>query len=278
MKIAISADSTCDLPLELIKKHNIYINAMPFSLGEDDLRHDGVTGTSEDVFEYVEKTGKLPTTSAFNEFEYTEHFNKILKENDAVIHFSFSWEISSTGSNARRAAENMKNVYTIDTRSASCGIALLVMECVDLVNQGKGVQEILEIMEQLKNKVQATFVIDTLEYLHKGGRCSGVALIGSKILSLKPRISLVNGKMEVTKKYIGSINNVALRYTDELLREVPANKKRVFVITSTPMPVKDKVIEKLKKEGFEQIIEAQAGPSICIHCGKNTFAVMYISQ
>ena len=278
MRIGISADSTCDLPKEFIDKYDIRINAMPFSLGENDLRHDGVTGTSQDVFDYVEKTGKLPTTSAFNEYEYTEHFKKIKEDYDAVIHFSFSWEISSTGLNARRASENMENVYTIDSQNLSCGIALLILECCKLREQGFSVQEIINKIEELKLKVQTSFLIDTLKYLHKGGRCSGVALLGSKILSIKPRISVINGKMEVTKKYLGSINNCLIKYCDDILKEVPPDKKRVFVAYSSPLDAKDKIIKKLKDYGFEEIIEAQAGPSICIHCGKGTLGVMYLAK
>lgn len=277
MKIAISADSTCDLPIEFIKKYDVRLNAMPFSLGED-LRHDGVTGTSQDVFDYVEKTGKLPTTSAFNEFEYKEHFENILKDYDAVIHFSFSYNISSTGLNAKKAAEKLKNVYTIDSQNLSTGISLLILECAEMIEQGKEINEILEQMENIKTKVQASFLIDTLTYLHKGGRCSGIALVGSKLLSLKPRISVIDGKMVVTKKYMGSINNALLRYTDDILKEVPPNLKRAFVTYSSPLEAKDKIIKKLKDFGFEEIIEAAAGPSICIHCGKGTLGVMYLAK
>ena len=212
MKIAISADSTCDLPQELVEKYNVHLNAMPFSLGEDDLRHDGVTGTSDDVFEYVEKTGKLPTTSAYNEFEYTEHFNKILENYDAVIHISFSWEISSTGLNARRAAEAMQNVYTIDSTQVSCGFSLLVIEAAELAAQGLEPQEIVARIEELKTKVQTSFLIDTLKYMHKGGRCSGVTSLSASIFSIKPRISLVNGKMEVTKKYTPVHLNIQMKF------------------------------------------------------------------
>lgn len=278
MKICISADSTCDLPKEFVEKYDIRLNAMPFSLGENDLRHDGVDGTSEDVFEYVKKTGKLPTTSAYNEYEYTEHFKKIKEEYDAIIHFSFSWDISSTGLNARRAAEKLENVFTIDTQNLSCGISLLILECQEMIEKGLDIKDIIESIEKLKKKVQASFVIDTLKYLHKGGRCSGVALIGSKLLSIKPRISVVDGKMMVTKKYIGNINTCLLKYCDDILNEVPANKKRVFVAYSSPIKVKDKIKEKLKNYGFEEIIEAKAGPSICIHCGENTLGILYISK
>lgn len=278
MKIAISADSTCDLSNEICEKYDIHLNAMPFSLGEDDLRHDGVTGTTNDVFEYVEKTGKLPTTSAYNEYEYTEHFNKLLKDYDAVIHVSFSWEISSTGLNARRASENMQNVYTIDSRNLSCGFGLVVLECAIWAKMGKSVEEIIKHAEEIRDKIQTSFLIDTLEYLHKGGRCSGVAKAFSKFLQIKPRISIVDGKMEVTKKYVGNINNCLIKYCDDILREAKPNLDRVFVISSSPVEAEEKIIQKLKDYGFKEILVGQAGPSISIHCGKKTLGIMYIKE
>ncbi len=278
MKIAISADSTCDLSNEICEKYDIHLNAMPFSLGEDDLRHDGVTGTTKDVFEYVEKTGKLPTTSAYNEYEYTEHFNKLLKDYDAVIHVSFSWEISSTGANARRASENMQNVYTIDSKNLSCGFGLVVLECAIWAQMGKSVEEIIKHAEEVRDQIQTSFLVDTLEYLYKGGRCSGVTNVVSKIIKLKPRISIVDGKMEVTKKYIGSIDNCLMRYCDDILKEAKPNIERVFVVSSSPVEVEGKIIQKLKDYGFKEILTAQAGPSISIHCGKKTLGIMYIKE
>lgn len=278
MKIAISADSTCDLPQEFVDKYDIRLNAMPFSLGENDLRHDGVTGTTQDVFDYVEKTGKLPTTSAYNEYEYTEHFSKIKQDYDGIIHFSFSWGISSTGEHARMASKNFDNVYTIDTKTVSIGISLLILECVELIKQGMDIKDIVNKMEELKEKVQVSFLIDTLTYLHKGGRCSGLANISAKILSIKPKISLVDGKMVVTKKYIGNINNALLKYCDDLLKNIKPNKKRVFVAYSSPLSATEKIKQKLKDFGFLEIIEAQVGPSIAIHCGKGTLGLGFLSE
>jgi DegV family protein with EDD domain len=278
MKIVISADSTCDLTEEICEKYNIHTNAMPFSLGENDLRYDKVTGTTKDVFDYVDRTGKLPTTSAYNEYEYTEHFNRLLQDYDAVIHISFSWEISSTGRNARLAAENMKNVYTVDSRNLSCGFGLVALECAIWAQMGKSVDEILAHAEEVKNKVQTSFIIDTLEYLHKGGRCSGVARIGAQLLKIKPKIEIIDGKMEVTKKYMGNINGCALRYCDELLKESNPDKKRAFIVSSSPVGAEEKIYQKLKDFGFEEIYKVEAGPSISIHCGRKTIGVMFIEK
>lgn len=277
MRIGISADSTCDLPQELVEKYDIRLNAMPFSLGER-LCHDGVDGTSQDVFDYVQKTGKLPTTSAYNAFEYKEHFEKALKDYDALIHVSFSTEVSSTGNNARLAAEEFDNVYVIDSRNLSAGFATVVMEVVDRVNAGMEINQIIEEVNGLVDKVQSSFVIDTLKYLHKGGRCSGIAVLGANILKIKPRISVLNGKMEVTKKYRGKIEEVAKTFFEETVTECPPATKRAFVVLSTPVDIKEYFDRRLKELGFEEVYYVQAGPSICIHCGEKTVGLMYLGK
>ena len=277
MRIGISADSTCDLPQELAEKYDIRMNAMPFSLGER-LCHDRVDGTSEDVFKYVEETGTLPTTSAFNAFEYKQHFENILKDYDAVIHFSFSSEISSTANNARMAAEELKNVYVIDSLNASVGISLLVMECVDRVQQGMKIQQIVEEVKALVPKIHLSFVVDTLKFLHKGGRCSSLALLGANLLKIKPRISLVDGKMQVTKKYRGRTEDALVTYFEELIKEVPPQAKRAFIISTSPISTEEYIKNRLTEIGFKEVYSAQAGPSICIHCGKRTLGVAYIAE
>ena len=277
MRIAISADSTCDMPEELVKKYDFRLNAMPFSLGEK-LCHDGIDGNGKDVFKYVEETGKLPTTSAYNAFEYKEHFEKILQDYDAVIHFSFSTEISSTGNNARMAAEEMENVYVIDSRSASAGFSILMLECYDKIQAGGEISQIVEEMKAMVENIHLTFVIDTLKFLHKGGRCSGIAHFAAAALGIKPRISLVDGKMVVVKKYHGKISGVAKTMVEEALAERPANKKRAIIIQSSPLAVTDEIVENLKNKGFEEVYVTDAGPSICIHCGPNTLGIAYLAE
>ena len=253
------------------------MNAMPFSLGER-LCHDRVDGTSEDVFKYVEETGTLPTTSAFNAFEYKQHFENILKDYDAVIHFSFSSEISSTANNARMAAEELENVYVIDSLNASVGFALLVLECVDRVNQGMEIHQIVEEVKSLIPKIQMSFVVDTLKFLHKGGRCSSLALLGANLLKIKPRISLVDGKMQVTKKYRGRTEDALVAYFEELIKEVPPQTKRAFVISTSPISTEEYIKNRMKEIGFKEVYSAQAGPSICIHCGKRTLGIAYLAE
>ena len=278
MKISITADSTCDIPQGIREKNDIEIIPFGVMLGEE-LRRDGVDVEPQDLYDYVEKTKELPKTSAINEIEYQELFERKLKQCDVLIHFCLSSEISSAYSNAKRASEKFENVYVVDTKSLSSGSGLLVLSCVDKINEGKDLDTILREINEEIPKVQASFLIDTLKYLHKGGRCSGVAKLAATLLFLKPRISLVDGKMEVTKKYMGGISGCLVKYCKDMLDEVKPNKKRVFVTYSSPVdPAREIIVQKLKDEGFEEIIECSACSTICTHCGPKTLGVLYIAE
>ncbi len=278
MKICISCDSTCDIPKDLLEKYDIHLMPITIMLGTEE-HHDGIDVTPEDIFNFVDKTNELPKTSAVNVYEYTEYFKKLRQEYDAIIHFSLSFAISSTGNNARLASNDVDNVYVIDTKSLSSGSGLLALSCVDKIKEGKDIKTIVKELEEEANKVQASFLLDTLRFLHKGGRCSSIALLGANVLKIKPRISLVDGKMQVTKKYRGNIEDALLKYADDLLKEVPPNKKRVFVTYSSPVePTRTKLLEKLKNYGFEEVLESSACATICTHCGRKTLGVLYIAE
>ena len=276
MKIGISADSTCDLSPELLKKYDVTL--MPMIITLDDKEHqDGIDINQDQLFEFIEQTGRLPKTSARSTYEYAEHFEKLLEKYDHIIHFSISFKISSTGNNARLAGEQIgtDKVTVIDTKSLSTGSGLLIASCADKIHQGKDVKTIkTELLEEAE-KVQASFLIDTLKNLHKGGRCSTLALLGANLLKIKPRICLVDGEMKVTKKYMGGIENCLLKYVDDILKECPPNKKRVFITYSSFMPVANQIEQKLKEFGFEEIIQTFAGSTVCVHCGKKTLGILY---
>ena len=277
MKIGITADSTCDIPQEIREKNNIEIIPFGVMLGEE-LKHDGVDVFPQDLYDYADKTKELPKTSAINQAEYEELFERKTKEYDIVIHFSLSSEISSAYNNAKIASEKFQNVYVVDTKSLSSGSGLIVLSCADKIKEGKDLETILKEIGEEVPKVQASFLIDTLKYLHKGGRCSGVARISAAMFSIKPRISLVDGKMEVTKKYMGGINGCLLKYCGDMLEEVKPNKKRVFVTYSSKVEAEEKIIQKLKDYGFKEIITCSACSTICTHCGPKTLGVLYIAE
>ena len=278
MKICISCDSTCDIPKDLLEKYDIHLMPITIMLGTEE-HHDGIDVTPEDIFNFVDKTNELPKTSAVNVYEYTEYFKKLRQQYDAVIHFSLSFAISSTGNNARLASNDVDNVYVIDTKSLSSGSGLLALSCVDKLKEGKDIKTIVKELEEEANKVQASFLLDTLRFLHKGGRCSSIALLGANVLKIKPRISLVDGKMQVTKKYRGNIEDALMKYADDLLKEIPPNKKRVFVTYSSPVePTRTKLLQMLKDYGFEEVLESSACATISTHCGRKTLGVLYIAK
>lgn len=279
MRYIITADSTCDLSEELIKKYNIKI--MPIIITMNDKEYqDGIDINQEKLYSFIETSGELPKTSARSSYEYTEFFENLLGEYDHIFHFSLSYKISSTGNNALIASQEIGNnkVTCFDTKSLSTGMGLSIISCAKKIKDGKSIEEITKEINEEIDKVQASFLIDTLKFLHKGGRCSGIALLGANLLKIKPRISLVDGEMKVTKKYMGAIEQSLIRYVNELLFECPPNKKRVFITYSSYMPVADKIEKILKDFGFEDVLQTYAGSTVCTHCGPKTLGILYVKE
>lgn len=276
MKIGISADSICDLTPELLEKYDVHIMPMVIML-DDQEYEDGININQDQLFEFTEKTGRLPKTSARSSYEYIEHFKKLLQEYDHIIHFSISFKISSTGNNAVVASKEIgdNKVTVIDTKSLTTGAGFLTISCAEKIKAGENLEDIVAELEQEKEKIQASFLVDTLKFLHKGGRCSSLALLGANLLKIKPRISLVAGEMKVTKKYIGNIEVSLIKYMNDLLKECPPDKKRAFITYSSFMPVANEIEQKLKEFGFKEVIQTFAGPTVCTHCGKKTLGIIY---
>lgn len=278
MKIAISAESTIDLPKELLEKYNI--KTLPFSviLGGEEYKDGEISST--DIFSFVEKNKILPKTSAVNEEQYTAHFNNLLKDNDAVIHICLSSQISCACQNAKATAEKMKNVYVIDSLSLSTGIALLAIYASELANEGFEPKQIVDRVSARIPYVQASFVIEKLDYLYKGGRCSALALFGANFLRIRPQIIVKEGKMSSYKKYRGNMDKVVANYCDDTLEEFNnPDKKLVFITYSTAT---EKMVEEaktaLQKQGFKTIYETRAGATISSHCGEHTLGILYIND
>ncbi len=278
MKIAISAESTIDLTNELKKKFDVSV--VPFSviLG-DDVKPDGTFQVSE-VFDFVEKTGVLPKTTALNEFEYKEYFESLLVDYDAVIHFALSSGITSSCSHAQNAADSLKNVFIVDSKSLSTGIALLAIYARELANKELPVEEVYKKVCEKVDKVRASFVIERLDYLFKGGRCSGMQYFGANILKIRPRIILKDGKMVNDRKYRGPMGSVVTKYCTDILSEtVGYDTKMAFLTYTTATP---EMIENaktaLKNAGFKKIYETPAGCTIASHCGANTLGIMFFNK
>ena len=278
MKIAITAESTIDLPQELLEKYEI--KTIPFSviLGDNEYKDGEIT--SADIFKFVEVNNILPKTSAINEAQYAEFFEETLKDNDAVVHFCLSSEISSACSHAKAAAENMKNVFVVDTRSLSTGIALLAIYARGLAESGKSPEEIYNLSNERTKDVQASFVVKKLDYLHKGGRCSSVALLGANLLQIRPEIVLKDGKMGSAKKYMGKMEKVIEKYCKDVLLDNPNPDKKYAFVTYTTATDEMVHIAKtaLTEAGFETIYETTAGATITSHCGENTLGILFLNK
>ena len=195
-----------------------------------------------------------------------------------ITHIGLSDKMTSAFANARIGAEELKNVYLIDSMSLSSGIALLALKCVEKVKQGKQPEQIVEELNALRPYVQASFLVDTLKYLHKGGRCSSLALIGATILMLKPQISVINGEMKVTKKYMGGINGCLKKYVEDMLKKSSPDLSVAFVTHSSPMEISSKICDRLREYGFKQVYDVNASSTISSHCGPGTLGILFINQ
>lgn len=279
MKIAISAESTIDLPQNLLEKFNIHTTPFTINLDEQVL-HDE-QGVSSKIYDFVEKTKKLPKTSAVNQIQFEEHFASLLKSYDAVVHISLSSVISSACQNALTAAKNFDNVFVVDSKTLSTGIALLAIRARKLADSGLDAKTIANKIQNLTPNVQAGFILENLQYLYRGGRCSSLALFGANLLKIKPQI-IVNsqGKMVLGKKFMGNFGVCVEKYANQILSDYKnPDLENVFVTHSSPMDeVVQKLILKLKERGFKNIYDTYAGGTISSHCGPNCIGILFLNN
>lgn len=279
-KIKITCDSTCDLTAELYEKYDIERLPLGISLGED-LYFDNVNVFPNDLFEYAKKTGMLPKTSAIAPAEYMDVFKKYTDEGYDVIHINISSEFSSCFNNANLAAEELGHVYPIDSRNLSSGSGHLALMARELANQGLGVEEIVAKLEEAKERLDVSFIIQTLEYLKMGGRCSSVAALGANLLKLRPEIKVREGKMGVGRKFRGSMEKTVAEYIRANLEgRDDLDLGRIFV-THSPMDRKvvDDAIALVKElQPFKEVIETEAGCTISSHCGPDCIGVLFFTK
>ena len=278
MKIRITSDSTCDLG-ENVQKRDIGILPLQVNLGDKAYR-DGVDIVPEDIFKFVAETNILPKTAAPSIGEYEEFFKKELETADVVIHFNISSKSSGSHNFAKMAAEEFAGkVYVIDSKALSSGQGLLVLKACDLRDEGKSVEEIVDACMQLRDCVNTSFVPDSLEYLHKGGRVSGMVKTVAGVFKIHPLIYMDDGQLIPGKKYKGKMNVLLKQYVDDLKEKYPSyDKTRCFVTHST---AEKELVEEIKqkvKETFEfdEILETVAGSIVTSHCGQGTLGVLFI--
>lgn len=283
MKIALSAESTIDLQKDLLKKYEIHTIPYTIVLGDRAERDGEVKGA--DIFAYTQKTGKLAKTTAVNVSEFESYFQGLLKEYDAVIHFSLSKEMSSSFANATLASKSLKNVYVIDSRELSTGIALEAIYARKLIDIGKKPEEIVELVNKRIPNVQASFTLERVDYLYKGGRCNALSVMGANILHIKPEIIVKDGVMVAGKKDHGSMEKATMAYVNSILEDFSnPDLEEVFITFSSSYEepdikaLVDQIKEVLVKRGFKNIHISNSNGTVSCHCGPHCLGILYIND
>lgn len=279
-KIKITCDSTCDLTNELYEKNNVSVVPLSIALG-DEIRRDSIDINADEIFQFVKTSNQLPKTSAISIGEYEDIFGKYISEGYTVIHINISSELSSSHQNACLAAEELGNVYVVDSRNLSSGSGHLVLLAAAMVESGMEAKDIVDALNEKKEKLDVSFVLQTLEYLHKGGRCSSIAAFGANALKLHPEIQVVDGKMQVGKKYRGDMEKSILAYIHGRLDgRDDLDTERIFVTHSgVPSEILDKVVATVKElHPFKEVLVTRAGCTISSHCGPACLGVLFFTK
>lgn len=279
MKIRFCADSTCDMSADFIERYQVKVLPLSVEL-EGKYYKDGVDIHPEDIINRVNSGAALPKTAAINVDEYTRAFDGLLQDCDAVIHFNISSDFSSCYQNACIAAED-KPVYCVDSRNLSSGIALVLAEAADLAEAGKTPEEIMQEIPAICSRIDTSFIVDRLDYLYKGGRCSMISMLGANALHLRPCIEVREGKMAVGKKYRGTYERCARQYLLDRMKDKSAfSTKRVYI---THTGLAESALENIRKIvnetiPFTDVFVTRAGCSITSHCGDNCFGILMVRK
>ncbi len=280
--VILCADSTCDLSPELKERYGVHTYPFHVSLGEENYR-DGVDLTPDDIYRIYNEKHILPKTAAINMAEYMEFFQPFLDQGYEIVHLNLGAGLSASHNNCRLAAEELEGVYVVNSCNLSTGIGLLVLEAADRIAAGMPAAQVAEEVQALAGKVQASFVLDTLEFLHKGGRCSALAMMGANLLQLKPCIEVDNtsGKMGVGKKYRGSLDKSLQQYVyDQLKDRTDIRTDRLFITHSGISEERIALVKAAVEEcqTFDEIFITRAGCTISSHCGPNTLGVLFMTK
>ena len=278
MKIRISADSTCDLTSELIEQYDVKIAPL-YILMDDRALRDGIECTREDIFAYTSRTGKLCGAAAVSIADYLDFFGEELRTHDQIVHFTISSDMSACFQNACDAAEEFPGrVFVVDSRSLSTGIGHLVIDGALLAREGKSGEEIQAILDERREKLNVSFVIDTLEYLKRGGRCSALVAMSANLLHLKPCIEVKDGKMGVGHKYRGKLEKCYVQYIEERLKgRDDIDCHRIFITDSGCDEATWRELERVVRacQPFEEVIHTRAGCTVSNHCGPGCMGILY---
>lgn len=278
MNIKITSDSTCDLPRELLEQYHIDLVPLIIMKEEEEFL-DNVTVTPTDIFSHVDAGGSLCTTAARSVAVYQELFEKYASQADGIVHLSLGSGFSSSYQNASIAAMNFPNVRVVDSRNLSSGHGLMVLKACKLAQTASSLDEIVSGLEEYAEKVETSFVLDRLDYMVKGGRCSMVAALGANLLNLKPCIDLKDGKMGVGKKYRGRYDKCLASYVKDKLQGQEDIDRSVLILVHTRIDddaCMEAVRQQIAESGeFGSVYTTQAGCTISCHCGPNTLGVIF---
>ena len=276
----ITADSTCDLSPELLERFHIKTIPLTIQLGDESFL-DGQDFSPDKMYKRYHQDGTLPKTAACSIQQFMDFFSQFTTAGYEVVHLDISSELSCSYANARLAAQELEGVYPVDSQMLSTGVGLLAIEAAECRDRGMSAEEIARHLDELKDKVDTSFVLDTLEFMWKGGRCSAVASLGANLLKLKPALEMKEGKLGVYKKYRGSITAVYQQYIRERLAGKNVRPGHVFITESGEIDEATIAgLEALVREliPVKEIHHTTAGCTVSSHCGPKTLGVLFINE
>ena len=280
MAIKITSDSTCDLSPELLARYDIFLTPL-YVIMDGKTYRDGVDIHPEDIFRHVDNGGKLCSTSAVNMEDYRECFARFSPQYDAVIHITIGSGFSTCYQNASIAAAGFPNVYVVDSQNLSSGQGHLVVEAAQLAEKGMSAVEIFSRLQEMRGRVEASFVLDRRDYMQKGGRCSTATALGANLLRIKPCIEVRGGAMGVEEKYRGKLTHCIEKYVKDRLKDRKGVRPdRIFIThAAAPQEAVEAARAAIEKyASFAEIIETHAGCTVSCHCGPGTLGVLFINE
>lgn len=280
MKIKVLSDSTCDLTAELLEKNNITLVPLTVIKADEQFK-DGITITPSDIFQHVASGGSLCSTAANSVGEYKEMFDRYCPDYDGVIVITIGSGFSACYQNACIAAEEYPNVRVIDSCNLTTGQGFIVLKACELAETSESLDELADYLRKMTTRIEASFVLDRLDYMVKGGRCSSAAALGANLLNLKPCIEVKDGKMTVVKKYRGNYTKCLTSYIRDRLDGRNDITRDTIFLTSTPVPADSyaAVKDAIQTYGsFTDVIETTAGCTVSCHCGPGTLGIIFVRK
>lgn len=278
-KVIITADSSCDMPSVVREKYDVPILPFYINIGDETFR-DGVDIDRDTLYKKVEETGILPQTAAIAPGVFADFFAEQKEKAEAVVHFSVGAKLSSAYQSAMLAASEMENVFVVDTKNLSSAETLTILHGLELAEKGCDGETIAKECRDFAEKCDASFVLDTLDYMKKGGRCSAAAALGANLLGIKPSLAMYDGKLELDKKYRGKLKMVLPKYIHERIEAVTPDTKRIIIANSgVDADVLEAAVNAVSSLGiFEEILLSEAGCVISSHCGPGTLGILFVTK